>query len=283
MRYIIPLLLFASSQIFADTFMWKVSNGDHQLFVGGTIHLLGKSDYPLPGEFEQAYLQADQVVFETDLKQMEEPSFQQEMMRQMSYSNGLTLEMELSPKVYSALKEYCEKKEIPLNVINQFKPMMVTLMLLGLEMQRLGLAHAGVDSYFYNKASMDGIPVGKLESVNEHLDYIVSMGKGHEDELILNTLKEMERLEEELSIMKAAWRKGNSAKLEEIALVSMRQNYPLLYQELLVKRNNNWIKQIKPMLSTPETELILVGALHLIGKTGLLQQLRESGFKVERF
>lgn len=283
MRYFITLLLFFSSQTFADTSMWKISNGGHELFIGGTIHLLGISDYPLPVEFEQAYQKADQVVFETDLKKMETPSFQQKMILRMSYSNGLTLESDLSPEVYSALKAYCKKHKLPFNVINQLKPMMVAITLLGFELERLDLAHAGVDSYFYTKASVDEIPVGELESVDQHLDFLAGMGKGQEDELILNTLKEMEQLEDDLTTMKSAWRSGDNDKLKELALVPLRQSYPRLYQDLLVKRNNNWIKQIKLMLATPETELILVGALHLVGEQGLLQQLGKSGFKVEQF
>lgn len=283
MRYFITLLIFLTSQVSADTSMWKISNGSHELFIGGTIHLLGVSDYPLPEEFELAYQKADQVVFETDLKKMETASFQQKMFSRMSYTNGLTLESDLSPEVYSALKEYCKKKNIPFNLINQFKPMMVSITLLGIELERLGMAHAGVDSYFYTQASIDDIPVGELESVDEHLDFLAGMGLGQEDELILSTINEMEQLEGDLSSMKSAWRSGDNDKLKEIALVPLRQNYPRLYQDLLVKRNDNWFKQIKIMLTTPETELILVGALHLVGEKGLLQQLRRSGFKIEQF
>ncbi|WP_288057949.1 TraB/GumN family protein [Methylobacter sp.] len=36
-------------------------------------------------------------------------------------------------------------------------------------------------------------------------------------------------------------------------------------------------------MNTPETELILVGALHLAGEDGLLAQLRQRGYKVEPF
>jgi hypothetical protein len=37
------------------------------------------------------------------------------------------------------------------------------------------------------------------------------------------------------------------------------------------------------ILKSPETELILTGALHLAGKDGLLVQLRQHGYKVEPF
>jgi uncharacterized protein YbaP (TraB family) len=63
----------------------------------------------------------------------------------------------------------------------------------------------------------------------------------------------------------------------------MRKDYPELYQQVLVERNNNWLPQIEAFLKTPETELILVGALHLAGNDGLLAQLRQRGYKVESF
>jgi hypothetical protein len=37
------------------------------------------------------------------------------------------------------------------------------------------------------------------------------------------------------------------------------------------------------ILKSPETELILTGALHLASKDGLLAQLRQHGYKVEPF
>ena len=41
---------------FADSPVWRVTKGDHVLFIGGTVHLLTQADYPLPDAFEQAYL-----------------------------------------------------------------------------------------------------------------------------------------------------------------------------------------------------------------------------------
>ena len=42
------------------------------------------------------------------------------------------------------------------------------------------------------------------------------------------------------------------------------------------------MEQIKPMLKSPETELILVGALHLVGTEGLISRLKRAGCKVEQ-
>ena len=61
----------------ADAPVWKVVKGKNQLFIGGTLHLLSKSDYPLPDAFESAYRQSAMVVFEADMEKMQSPEFQQ--------------------------------------------------------------------------------------------------------------------------------------------------------------------------------------------------------------
>lgn len=62
MRYLILLCLLNPLCTFAETSLWRVSKGESELFIGGTIHLLGASDYPLPKEFEAAYKKADMLV-----------------------------------------------------------------------------------------------------------------------------------------------------------------------------------------------------------------------------
>ena len=52
----------------AESPVWKVTNGEEHLYLGGTIHLLGQSDYPLPAGFEHAYRAAEKIVFETDIQ-----------------------------------------------------------------------------------------------------------------------------------------------------------------------------------------------------------------------
>ena len=42
------------------------------------------------------------------------------------------------------------------------------------------------------------------------------------------------------------------------------------------------MKTIATYAQTPETEFILVGGLHLVGKEGLLYQLKQQGFKIEQ-
>src|SRR4051812_27844848 len=44
--------------------VWRVDKDGHHLYMGGTIHLLRKEDYPLPDVFEEAYRDSKKLVFE---------------------------------------------------------------------------------------------------------------------------------------------------------------------------------------------------------------------------
>jgi hypothetical protein len=158
---------------------------------------------------------------------------------------------------------------------------MLTLMMA--ELQRLGMADSGVDLFFNRKAIADRKSLGQLETVEKQLEVLENMAKGREDELILSTLSDLKQLSTLMTDLKTAWRTGNINKLDEIGVTPMRKDFPALYQSVLVERNNSWLPQIEAFLKTPETELILVGSLHLAGQDGLLAKLQRLGYKIEPF
>jgi uncharacterized protein YbaP (TraB family) len=49
---------------------------------------------------------------------------------------------------------------------------------------------------------------------------------------------------------------------------------------ILTQRNNNWLKKL-PVLMKEGTCFIAVGALHLAGPIGLVNQLRKAGYTVK--
>ncbi len=283
MRYLILLCLFASFNVFSETSLWRVSKGDSELFIGGTIHLLSASDYPLPVEFEQAYIKSDKLVFETDLAAMARPAVQQQLLQRVMYKKGQTLKNNIRQQTYQALKKHAVSIGLDINALNQFKPPMVILTIIMAELQRQGMAESGVDDYFNKKALADAKPLGALESLEVQLAVIENMGKGHEDEMILSTIAEMKELPLTMGAMKQAWRTGDAKVLEEIGITPMKVDYPALYQLILVNRNEAWLPKIEALLTTPEVEFVLVGALHLITNEGIIARLRAMGYKVELF
>ena len=277
------LLLFFSLPVYAGTSVWTVEKDGNRLFIGGTVHLLTASDYPLPPAYEKAYDGSVKVVLETNMQKLQSPEFQAIMMRELSYSDGRNLEQVVNQDTYAALEQFFSKRGIPMAGIIGFKPGMVSIMMTMVELQRLGLAGIGVDAYYSTKSINDQKKLGQLETVETQIAFIASMGAGQVDEMLIYTLADIERLPELMNSMKDAWRRGNLAQLKAVGITPFKNEFPDIYQALIVDRNNAWLPKIEAMVKSSEVEFVLVGALHLAGDNGLLSQLVARGYRVRQF
>lgn len=282
MRWILLLLVLWSSQSFSETSLWRVSKGAHSLFIGGTIHVLRKTDFPLPAAFDDAFNQSSKLVFETDIAATENPEFGQQMMQRLMYSDGRTLKDGLSHKVYQQLEKYCSERGVPILMFQQMRPPIAVITLMMLELQRLGISNTGVDSHYFQRAQAEQKIIGELETTTEQLEFLANLGKGREDDFVRYSLKDMQQLETVMRDLTAAWREGDQSKMAALSLDEMRKEFPNMYQQLLAGRNKNWLPRIELMLNDPGVELVLVGALHLVGDDGVLTLLRERGYRVEQ-
>lgn len=262
--------------------VWKVSKDGAHFFVGGTIHLLSEADYPLPPGFDQAYRQADTVVLEMDAEVLQSAEFQRAVVAGSTYKDGRTLEQLLKPKTYRALQQHLSSRGIPAAGMMNLKPGLLSTTLTVLELERLGLAGIGVDQHFSRRAGGDRKKRLYLETAQQQLAYLTEMGVGREDQLIAYTLRDMEQLPVLMRDMKAAWRQGDNDGLRKLALKPLRRDFPRAYRSLIAERNRAWMPRIEAMLATPEIELILVGALHLVGRDGVLARLAAKGCVVEQ-
>lgn len=267
----------------AETSLWKISKGANNVYLGGTVHVLRQSDYPLPTQFESAYRQTEQLVLELDLGKLDPLAFQQQLLQKTRYPAGRSLADHLSPEALAALKEFCAQHKLPVEVLMPFKPAFTMLTLMGLELAQLGITSDGVDSYFAQKAGEADKPVLGLETAAEQLDFLAVMGEGQESEFILHTLQDLGALDNLLETMVSDWRSGNTAAMDDLFVAPMAAQYPAMYQSLLVDRNQAWLPRIEALLQHGDSALVLVGVAHLIGKDGLLQALEKRGYQIEQY
>jgi hypothetical protein len=106
------------------------------------------------------------------------------------------------------------------------------------------------------------------------------MGEGNESDFLLLSLRNLERTDEMMKDLLAAWRAGDNDQLAAIFITEMQSEAPDLYDSLLRQRNLKWILQIEQMLNDSVTEFVLVGAAHLVGSDGLLGLLKGKGYQV---
>ena len=279
------LTLFLASVLlncFAQTSLWKISKNGKELYVGGTIHLLRASDYPLPAEFDTAFEKADKLIFETDMEKLENPEVAQKMMMKAMFTDGKSLKDVLSENVYQELSQCSAKMMLPIENLAKFKPSMVVLTMTMIKLQQLGVSAEGVDKHFYKKSKQNQKELGFLESVDDQINRLTNMGEGQEDEFVKYYLKEFDQMEKEFADMISSWRDGSGKAINK-QLKEMMTDFPDIYKSLLKERNENWLPQIENFLQDSKIEFVVVGAAHLLGEDGILTLLKNKGYQIEQF
>ena len=262
--------------------VWKISRGGNTLFLGGSVHVLRDTDYPLPAAFDMAFSQSSMLVIETDVEQLSDENVAQYLTANMFLPGNQTLRTILDSHTYelldAAFREYGQR----LDGFIRFKPSMVVNVLTLLQMQKMGFMQEGVDFYYLEKAKNENRPLGYLESIEAQIDLIVTMGEGYENDYVLYSLYGIESTETELLSLLYDWKNGGSSTTEE-ALQEMRDEWPQIYKTVITDRNSAWMPQIERYLASGTVSFVIVGLAHIHGPDGLLQQLKNAGYKVEYF
>ncbi|HZV80555.1 MAG TPA: TraB/GumN family protein [Geobacteraceae bacterium] len=278
----IVLVVFAATWASAASSVWKAQKDDAVIYLGGTFHMLREADYPLPPEFDRAYKASDVLIFETDIGKLQEPETQQKLLAKAMYTDGRTVDRQLSPRVYAELRAYCEANNFPLQALRQVKPSLLMVTLTVLELNRLGAVQQGVDQFFYDVALKEGKAVEGLETVDEQLDYLVSMADGYEDDFVTYSLSDLKNSKQQFESLSTAWRSGDDVTLDELMAGDFKTKQPKLYRKLITDRNRKWLSVIDKRQKPYRTKFFLVGVAHLVGSDGIIEALRKKGYKVDK-
>lgn len=279
--FLMFLLLSISVSLFARSSVWKVSDGNKTLYIGGTIHLLRPNDFPLPAEFDKAYKQSAFLVFETDMEAFNKPENSVALISKSLLPQGRTLSSMLNNDTNEKLKRYLLREKLNFAMFDRLQPWMAVMMLTQAQLGKMGMAEKGVDSYYTQMARNDGKKSHFLETPQEQIEIISKMGEGEEDVIINQTLDDLEKLSELINGMMLGWRNGDTFQLEHDLLSPMKSSAPQFYHRLVKKRNDEWMKMLMKMISEKQKGFVLVGALHLVGNDGLLKQFERRGYRVE--
>ena len=261
--------------------LWMVQSSQNTIYLAGSIHVLQKHHYPLHHAFDDAFNESSRVMFEVDLDGLSSPPAQMNMLRKGLYLNGESLPNVLSPESYATAKANLTKLGLNIEDFHRMKPWMTATAVMALELQKLGFESAyGVDRHFFEKAQATGKAIQGLETVEFQFDLFDKLSPSIQEQFLLQTLEELKSLGTQVSDVVKAWKQGNVQELE--TLLAGMEEYPELNQALVINRNNDWFPHIEKALQEKEPVFIVVGALHLLGKEGLVAILKEKGYLVKQ-
>ena len=259
-----------------NTLLWEISgNGlNEPSYLFGTLHMTCKEDFLLSESVKQKFASSKQIYLELD---MDDPQLQGKMMQQMQLAGKETLKNKLGESNFKKLDSFLQK-EMSMNVVmfDKFKPMMV----MGILAQRL-LPCATIESYdlnFVKMASEQKKELLGLEKVEEQIGVFDAIPDSLEILSIMNMVNDFDAQKKEFTRMSAIYK---SQDLEALYQLMVESPEMMGSQELLLdRRNRNWIPVMESAMKNSST-FFAVGAGHFGGSQGVLELLRNKGYKVK--
>ncbi|WP_404837029.1 TraB/GumN family protein [Aeromonas media] len=279
-RTLLSLLLWLLLPLnaFADPAFYRISKGNEQHWLLGSIHAGKPSLYPLPDPVERAWQQSRALVMEVDMTHISQAQWQ-EMGAITRLVDGKTLKDHLPIDLYRRTLIAAGQNGLTESMLAPLRPWFAAITLTQAALERTGYrGEFGVDQHFARRANDGGKPIVGLETLLEQLGYLASVGD-NQTLMLESTLDELPELKTGFDAVMKAWQEGDQATLinllkEEMAPPKLQA---WLEQTLLAERNRNWVKKWPDL---PDESFIVVGALHLYGEQGLLALLEQQGWRI---
>jgi len=261
--------------------MWRVVSDSTVVYLLGSVHALPSDIYPLDDILERSFDSCARLALELDLSAVTMPGMQVALMSRGTYAGRDRLANHVSAETYKLLSDRLKREGMDVTLVNQFKPWVVGILVMSFELQRAGLkSELGLDLYFQRRADSAGIETVGLESVEDQLAVFEEMSPEIQEQFLVQQLSDDTTSVENLQRLVQAWRTGDTATLA--ATMADEMESPQLYDRMVVKRNRNWLGRIEEFLRRRDRSMIVVGALHLVGRDGLVQLLKLRGYTVEQ-
>lgn len=277
-HFLLPL--FFTAPVIAQptgSLLWEISgNGLSQpSYIFGTIHLVPKKDYFFTESMQQAFKKSQVLVLEADM-----------------FSLSLTEKIHLATKAIlpegKTLKNFMDSMEYV-----KFRKLMKDS--LGISEKKMDKKYARIKPFYlsalllqeyvgktktyeqelYNYSKKQKMEIKGLETVDFQLGLVEHMSLEEQLEGI-NDFQEFRKFDELVLLYKQQDING----LYNLSLQSHTTETENTFRELFLnQRNLDWIPKIESLIHDNSC-FIAVGALHLPGEQGVIEQLIKRGYSV---
>ena len=274
--------LLGSLAAFAEAPVWAIRGAHNTVYLAGSVHLLRSRDATLPAAFDRAYKDAEALVMEIDLDDLDPAAAQTWMLEHGMIADEKTLGDIVGKQRYQRVEQEGNRLGVPVEALQRLEPWLVAMTLAQLQYMKLGFdPEQGVEKQLERKAQTDHKEITGLETLDEQLGLLANLSTEDQAKFLDLTLEEMHEMEGETDTLLSAWRAGNAQKLASL-LSDEYKVAPVLYRTLVADRNKRWMPQIEKLLKGDKDYLVVVGALHLVGNGGLLELTKAKGFEAKQ-
>lgn len=285
--------------------LWKAEGNGNTLYLLGSIHTDRSNLYPFHKQLRDIITGSELAAFELDFNSQEGID---EFTAMQVYSDGATLKDHIDPELYQEVVEALAPLGMPEEQVAQFKPWALANSFTALSMldETSSDNAMAIDLYINSKASNAGIPIEGVETYAFQGSIFDNLSDEYQENYLAMTLSmylgmdAAEGLsEEEKAEYEAALKEQDEAVDRWMEQWKTRdtegfaKDYPKddiqanttdeLNAKLFEGRDPNMIAWADRYLKQDgsHTGLMTVGAGHMIGKTGIVQGLKNLGYTVE--
>lgn len=261
-----------------SVFMWKAEKNGTTVYLLGSIHALKPEAYPLPEAIDDAFREAEVVAFEVDLDEMNAAALK--MLSVGALEDGRSLDEVVGAETWGELAAALGGSGLDPSMLRFMKPWMAALSVASLELVAAGyLPSAGLDAHLSQRAQEAGKERIALETVDQQIGFFANLSEDESVAFLRYTLADLETLIPVLDSLYESWRAGEARVVEEL-LAREYADFPELYRKLVSGRNRAWLPEVEALLAGGRDAMVVVGSLHLVGRDGLVELLRQRGYTV---
>ena len=308
------LALYDSQNAGSLGLLWKATGNGNTLYLLGSIHTDRNNVYPFHKQLRDIILNSEKVSFELDFNDVQQLM---EFAAMQVYSDGTTLADHISPELYQVAVNTLGKMGMSEEKVSQYKAwaLATSLQSLATTDETTGSNAMAIDMYVNAKAVNAGIDIGAVETYAFQGGIFDSLSPAYQEVYLassllmvldVNTMDEatkkaltdvlgedalnadkqaaLEQDMDQLGLWMDQWKardtQGFAAAYPKDTII---QSDDELNSKLFTDRDPGMIQYAADYLSQEgsHTGLMVVGAGHMIGNTGIVQGLKDLGYAVE--
>lgn len=262
--------------------VWRVQKGPSTVYLFGTIHALPPHfEWETP-EIRQVVGSADRLVLEAVIDQ--DPTKSAATLFKIGMAPGpvAPLADRIDPKYKAALAELEKKSAVPADTLDKMKTWAAGMVLFGATVQTLGVNSAdGVEERLKAEFRARNKPIEGLETLEQQLGFFDTMAEPQQREFLEGVVDQKSDDAADFGKMLGAWKAGNERGIAKSFDKDMKKS-DALRNVLIARRNAHWADAIVARLNQPGTQLVAVGAGHLVGQDSVQAMLAKLGYQAVR-
>ena len=263
--------------------LWKVSGNGLQKpsYLFGTHHIADQTICDGIKGFNDAYNSVEHLYGEVDTDKMNGIATQLKVMTRMKLPKGQTLSSLYTEEQMKAIDAFVtEVMGVGAKSFDSYKPVMLSSSLqvfIAMKLFPEYDAAKAIDSHMQTRAKKDKKVVKGLETIDFQLNLLYDEPIEKQAADLLEMAENAKESEEAIIKLTELYRQQD---LKGLWNLMMEDTEPEEMEDLLFKRNRNWVEQMKEIMPSASA-MFVVGAGHLPGEQGVIRLLENEGYKLE--